>query len=255
MQQKIKALLLSASVAALTVGVIALAGTHKNELTTIFAGTNSISLDSEALKRIALEDIHLNPEKAVNDKKFRISLGEDKYIDGAIVFQDCNLQYTGSTLGDFFGIDNTGSESANAYNFQILFSLENTSSFSFSINEKASIGNSSIYTLFQIKYGVFGGEDFYNNIRLNYDNVIKPASISEDCYDSIKFSTNYVTMDSTDKNLNDYYDSSNFNVVGLQVKYGDKDDHDATDYYVQPGQWIKFALTNLTIGYSCINNN
>ena len=250
MQQKHKALLLFASVGALTVGVIALTGTHKNESTAIFAGTGSISLDSEALKGIALEDINLNPDKA-DDKKFRIPLGEGKYIDGAIVFQDCGLQYTGDTLGDFFGIDNSSSPSANAYNFQILFSLEHTSSFSFSINEKTSIGDSSIYTLFQVKYGVFGGDDFYNNIRLNYDNVVKTASISNGCYDSIDFSTNYVTMDSTDKNLSNYLDSSNYNVVGLQVKYGDKDGHDATEYFVQPGQWIKFALTNLTIGYSC----
>ena len=251
MQRKLKALLLSASVATtLTVGVIALAGAHKNESTTIFAGTGSISLDSEALKGIALEDINLNPDKA-DDKKFRIPLGEGKYIDGAIVFQDCGLQYTGDTLGDFFGIDNSSSPSANAYNFQILFSLEHTSSFSFSVNEKASIGDSSIYTLFQVKYGAFGGDDFYNNIRLNYGNVVETASNSKGCYNSTDFSTNYITMNSTDKNLSNYFDSSNYNVVGLQVKYGDMDGHGPTEYFVQPGQWIKFALTNLTIGYSC----
>lgn len=251
MQPKFKALLLSASVAALTVGVIALTGSRKNELTTVFAGTDSISLDSEALKGIALEDINLNPAKA-NDKKFRISLGDDKYIDGAIVFRDCGLQYTGDTLGDFFGIDNSSSGSANAYNFQILFSLENTSSFSFSINEKASIDDNSIYTLFHVKYGNFGGENFYDNIKNNYDNVVETASTSNGYYDSTEFSTNYVTMDSTDKSLNNYYfDRTNYSVVGLQVKYGVKDLHDATEYFVQPGQWIKFALTNLTIGYSC----
>ena len=52
------------------------------------------------------------------DKRFSIALDGGKYIDGVLLFRDCGYQYTGNSLGEYFGM-NSGGESANSYNFNI----------------------------------------------------------------------------------------------------------------------------------------
>lgn len=253
MKNRSKALLLFSGVAALSVVAVALSTNSTLNFNDVRATSSPVNLNSAALKTIALEDIDLKGVEGEYDKKFRIPLADNKYIDGAIVFQDCGSQFTGATLGDAFGIDNTASSTANAYNFQILFSLDNTSSISVDMTENASTGDGSVYTLFQLKYGNFGGADFYDNIKNNYDKVTCTQSSSGNYYDVA--TAKYLKLDegTRDNFTNHSLSQTDRTVVALQVTYGVSDESGVhgIDYWVQPYQWINFTLDNLTISYTC----
>lgn len=249
MKSKSVAVLFATAPIVVSLAAVAVITRNNEALKPAKADENSLVLDSTALENIALEDIDFGKSEG-KDKKFRIDLGNDKYIDGAVVFRDCGHQFTGNTLGDAFGINNENVETANAYNFQILFSLESSYDISFDITETSLTKDSSVYTLFQIKYGGFGGENFYNTINDRYGDVIDKTGDPGSLYSNSR--SDYLTMNDYTASLTNFkYSAEGYTVAALQITYGVIDNQPGDKYFVKPGNVIEFVLNRIEITYSC----
>ena len=136
---------------------------------------NIITVNKDMLFNAKLVD-YKHPKKTYmqgqSDKKFSIDVGNGKTIEGAIIFRDCGYQYVGETLLDAFGIKNT-SDSDNAYNFNILFSMDKLLRFDVNYTISSSDYN---WLEHQIKFGDLDNTDFYNNLgNIDYDWITERA--------------------------------------------------------------------------------
>ena len=137
---------------------------------------NVITISKDMLFHAKLEDYrHAGKEygKDGADKKFTIDVGNGRTIQGAIIFRDCSYQFVGDTLLDAIGINNK-SNSAQAYNFNILFSIDNLMRL-----DVAYTASSDVYNWIEqeIKFGNLSGtSDFYTNLSaVNYDWITEKA--------------------------------------------------------------------------------
>ena len=110
----------------------------------------SFEITGEMLRNTALEDFEMQDNRgdtpiAKTDKKFKIDIGNDKYILGALIFGDCDHQFTGNTLGDDFGLDNLEINKGNAVNFNLVLSFQNvvkvTTNFHINSMQKDGVSN------------------------------------------------------------------------------------------------------------------
>ena len=261
MNTKSKSLLLFAGISALSLSVAAVAinASKAKPLTIVKSGNSkSVTFTSSQLKNVALEDIDLGGSNGL-DKKFRLPLENGNYIDGAIVFRDCGHQYTGSKLGDFFGIDNPISAEANAYNFQILFSFESTVSLKVDFTEVASSNDGSVKSYFQIKYVDKEYVDFYDFIEDNYSKITEVVNSFDASFYTGYYQETILKLDNESsehagggysKTENDFHFSqSGATVAALQCTYASGEPWN--QYYVQKNSWIKFGLDSLSFEYNC----
>lgn len=261
MPTKPKALLLFAATSALSLSLVILAASTLKTSTFSIAESSSgyVTFSSSVLKTIALEDIKLKGDSEPADKKFRLPLGNEKYIEGAIVFNDCDYQYTGATLGDFFGVNNTDTK-ANAYNFNILFSMENTERIEVNYSLRSGTNDGSVYSYFEIKHSnKIGGNTFYEDLKTNYDKVKEKKSQSGDFYNGnhlgfaseLDGSSTPVEGGIYSKTSSGSCEQTNHTIAAFQCTYRVEDGEPADQYFVQVGQKIEFVINSLEIEYRC----
>ena len=214
----------------------------------------TVTIDDEMLENTILED-YQHPNKQYNvgeyDKRFTISLGGNKIIQGAILFRDCGYQFTGNTLGDAFGINNTDNKD-NAYNFNLIFSFENVTSMSINYSAYSTTYN---YIFHQIKYSYLNGEDFYSSLNsASYADLVARADPSElYVYDS--FATYEIKKDVSDPPIPDTLDQSFFytldasdahmNMVAFNLNCG------TSGSLIAANNSLEFTIKSLSFTYSC----
>lgn len=109
----------------------------------------TVDLDAVALNKDLTQPLHDSNNERY-DQLFTIALENEKYIDGALLFNDCGRQFIGDTLAEPFGLVNNDSN-ANNYDFNFFFetvgcrSMEVT--LTFSINELVPGGVHSLQIL------------------------------------------------------------------------------------------------------------
>ena len=232
---------LAAVSAIAAVGVAAL-GRHQSQLLRGAGVEKSITLDNDTLKTVALEDWEHTAGKA--DKKFTIPLANDCFILGAIIFNDCGLQSTGSSLGDPFGIDNSGSEDANAYNFNVLFSFEGNVGMKATFDVTSNSNNSSEEYCVQLKYANLDGADFYNNLKtISYNNLVKIPS-SGGFYDNGSYKNTHKAVNMLSLTDSIEYSASGFNLMGFQFTYYESK-------FIQAGHKLSCMFKELKFTYTC----
>lgn len=240
MKNKSLAILLATAPVVISVAAVMIYSDKNPLLNPVKADTETVVLDSNALKEIELVDVDLGKSK--NDKKFKFDLGNERYIEGAVLFNNYNNHFVGNTLGDVFGVDNTNSESANPYNFNIIFSIERSDSLSVDLTETSLTGDSSESTLVQVKSGyIWGGPDFYDRLKNNYAQVTARDGQQGGWYSN---STSYnITMDETSKTATDLNHSPvGFPALALGV---------TDNSYIQPGNKLQFQLNRIEIKFHC----
>ena len=213
------------------------------------AGVKTATITSADLKNTPFEDYEIVEGK--HDKKFRISLPDDKYINGCIVFRDCGHQFVGSTLGDAFGIDNTYSGAPkNAYNFNILFSFEHVTKITVDFRAIVSGSGGDEHSQLELKYASLSGEFYQGLINLNnYNSLTLSTKMSGTFYNRTKehrlvdpFTPSQGGLaDSQTLNLPD----TNYNIAAMQFTYS------SSSNYVNPGNKISFILNSLSFNYTC----
>ncbi len=119
-----------------------------------------------------------------NEGKFRNDLDNDKYIDEAILYQDCGYQSIGPSMGDNFTLDNTTdlNEAANNFNFNIYFSVHGIKSVSVNRSQKLEGADTtgSKSGMFSIKY--IGKNSLDNYFKENTHGFCKNYSESSTTY-------------------------------------------------------------------------
>ena len=210
-----------------------------------------VTVTYETLQATPLVDWDLKGEGAGHyDKKFRLNLSNGRYIDGAIIFNDCGDQSVGPTLGDPMKLDNTGNTGANAYNFNVLFSLQSTveATFYFDLH-RGGENLSSTSACLQVKHAKLKGDyhssDFYTILEsTDYADLTKFAgqgyfySDAEGTYSTR--TPNFTTGD--DGVL--YCGASGYTIVAFQFTYDD-------DKLLPGKQWISCALEEIKFQFAC----
>ena len=152
-------------------------GIENKEPIAIASAYKSVTLTNEQLRSVPLVHHVFNGDKV--DRTFRIPLGNEAYIDGAILFNDCSYQRVGSTLGDAFGIHNTDSE-PNAYNFNIFFSFEHISEMRVNATVTSYVVDENSYERSQMmaKYAAINTDLYSALSSTSYSQLVGPAGSS-----------------------------------------------------------------------------
>ena len=183
-----------------------------------------------------------------SDKKFTIDVGNGKTIEGVIIFRDCGYQYVGETLLDAFGIKNT-SNSDNAYNFNILFSMDKLKDFAVNYTISSSDYN---WLEHEIKFGNLDNTDFYNNLgNIDYDWITERAGGgggSRLFPGGEKAASNYFTVNEETINRAFHWGVGEpSNLVGFNISYY-RDDN--VQYKIPARSTLDFKLNLLQFTYS-----
>ena len=201
------------------------------------------------LSNTQLLDFNLGSPRGV-DKRFRINLTNEKYIDGALIFNDCSYQSCGNNLSSPMGINTAGCTDDNAYDFHVLFSFENIQSATFNFTGSSS---ESLMIKSKVKYGYIDG-DFYNTLVNNAtgENGNYGKNINGDFY----FASGEEVTAITDKGASgsvQYSTNSSANVVALQFTYHMGKDYifDNKNDYISPNQHLQFCLSQISFTYTC----
>ncbi len=78
------------------------------------------TLSASELQKCTFEPYTFN--KKTDSRKFKYEMSGGKFIEGAILFGDCEYQFVGNNLSEPFGIDNQSKGNKNA-DFHIFFSV------------------------------------------------------------------------------------------------------------------------------------
>lgn len=214
------------------------------EITTL--GRNKVaSITNADLKSVALENYVVKEGKV--DKKFHIPLLEGNYIDGAILFNDCDRQEVGGTLGDAFGQHNTESD-PQAYNFNIFFSFEHIVEVGINVDAYSyNFGLASEQSMLLLKYAHIDG-DFYQALEnADYDTLVgRPGSSSFYANGASDFNSygSSLTKEHTEMELFCQPHTSNLNIAVFQFTYRDGD-------FIDNGNEITCTINSLRFEYSC----
>ena len=139
--------------------------------TNVSAGTHKLNLDATALQSISLEDY--SPKEGKNDKKFTYTYDGDKYIEGALLFNDCTPQSVGNTLGDTMTLGSR--DDVGNMNFNIMFTAHNITKAYFRCQVYLESGNASFQVRTAIKYAQRGYDGLYSVLESNnysYDDFV-----------------------------------------------------------------------------------
>lgn len=140
-------------VSATAISATLLAAAPKTGEFSVLADNPTLDITGDMLNATVLEDFAMPDNREAttvwkNDKKFKIDLGNDRYLLGAMLFGDCDDQFIGSTLGDGFGLNNLENSKENAVNFHLVLSFQNvtkvTVDYHITLEQKAGVSNNAV---------------------------------------------------------------------------------------------------------------
>ncbi len=180
-----------------------------------------------------------------NEGKFRIDLDNGKYIDGAILYQDCGYQSIGPSMGDNFTLDNTTdpNKAANNFNFNIYFSVHGIKSVS--VNRSQILEGEGANTtgsksgLFSIKY--IGKNSITSYFKEHTHGFCKNYSESSSTYADFHSWSSTVTNSWTKIPASCDNAASGCGLFKIQIQ----------GTGLPFGQAVKFQLNYLTLTYTC----
>lgn len=231
---------------ALSVGTLAVvAGTKGMEAAkpiTVSAAIKSVELTAEQLRNVVLAN-HVFQERKT-DKIFRIPLDNGAYIDGAILFNDCENQYTGSTLGDAFGLHNPGPDSG-TYNFNVFFSFQNVTDISVSADICSDHTEDTEKTLMMAKFARIDG-NFHDVLTTTEYSTLVSRAGSGVFYDASDYNTAIATLNAehTSQSVSCERRDSNPNLAAFQFTYDDGN-------LIDNGNEITCTIKSLYFEYYC----
>ncbi|MCR5490657.1 MAG: hypothetical protein K6F32_00825 [Bacilli bacterium] len=239
MKRKMLAMLTGALlVSAVAIGVAGISANFDNPVRNVGATEITTTITSDMLAATALETHAwtFHDQTKAGEGKFRIALDGGKYIDGAILYQDCNHQTLSSNLGGTFSLDNSGQSSANNLNFHFFFSvfgLKNVqTTFKYSITTGAG-QDCTFRTKFFTQSSI---EDYFSN--RDYSGCVSDSS-------GQAFSSSYLfklySAENSYSHESDYSESSKANIFAIQFHSNS----------VPSGAKASFALTQLELTYTC----
>ena len=255
---------------------LAVAITSRNGLLNIHnakgtAEPKSLTLSNTDLKNVTLADFDIPDNRGAgapetkHDKKFKITRPDGKYIIGAVVYHDCGYQYIGTrneanaSLGDAFTMDNvTQPEEAahgqNAFNFHIIFALDNIDSISYNFDvavtdynvEKT---NAAYFTAVKVRqYSNPDNTDayFYSDITTKgYKGVVDNTDGDTTYFDDAKQAKTTERTAYHSQVTHDNYQNNNVgtNMVAIQFNYAGR--------MFAAEKVISFTFTSITFNYHC----
>lgn len=212
-------------------------------------GVKTVTITNADLLATKLEDFTIDPKQGL-DKKFRIALPDGKYIDGAVIFNDCGHQFVGDSLGDPFGIAAPSAAGAYAYNFNILFSFEHVTSIT--VDLRASVTgegeNTGKEAIIWLKYASLKGE-FYQGLigHSNYAELVansRESGIYSAAY--YKFEQLALSVDEESAlNLSTGASGDDINIAAFQFTQSQ------WKYIATPGFTTSAFINSLTFTYYC----
>ena len=209
---------------------------------------HSVNITNAMLSNTVLEDFDLGSAKG-KDKRFRINLANEKYIDGALIFNDCSYQSCGDNLAAPMGINTAGCKVDNAYDFHVLFSFENVQSASFSYTSSSQGYSGLIKSI--VKIGNLEG-NFYDALFENatgengdYGKNIKDASKPGSFYFVSNYSTPTYTVEGGSGSV-ECSTNTSANVVAFQLTL-----YDWEFDLISPNQQLQFCLSQISFTYTC----
>ena len=209
-----------------------------NKVISAKATTNELTIDNAKASTAVLEDwVHSNDRP---DKKFRIELDSEHYIDGLFLFNDCQYQSVGATLGDGFVIDNTGKGNANAYNFNICLAVTGVKTISFVFDYTSNVDawsttNSRAKVRATTPTPPYDIETYAKS--QTYQGLVNGGSYTSTNQDSFS-STSFHTTGSFVKDS--YTFGNGYTFLNLCVE-GD----------VIPGARVEFSINQISLTYTC----
>lgn len=208
------------------------------------ASTGSVTLNTkEKLQAVTFSELDLGAGS--KDKQFQISLGNDKYINGALIFSDCGNQFVGDDLSDSFGLDVSKlSRDDNAFNFNFLFSFEKNvtvAEIHFTVVDTTGAGTRYANRLRYSSGIESDSSEFYTTLRNNLSKITS----NNDSFFNGEFAAHENTLSST-KTYDSLYrekGSYNNNTI-IDLNFNSRD-------YVPRGDIVTIQITSISFTYEC----
>ncbi|MBE6134575.1 MAG: hypothetical protein E7179_01015 [Erysipelotrichaceae bacterium] len=245
MKRKQATLLTLVGVSAL--GLLAMVvGTHGRQLIPSFAEPKDYdrNIGPTQFAGCTFEDYTFGGK--TDSKAFTYQMEDGKYMEGAILYGDCDHQSVGATLSQSFVLDNSDQGGANHADFHIFFSAQGITSASFSFDvelDKAPEVGQNIHVQASLKsstlfsnglYSGLSGEASYSNITQGSGAFYNAGSGSRDFY-----------LTNASKKLEDcskeITDIKSANAVAFQVNA----------FNIPAGRTLTITLKSVTIKYTC----
>ena len=225
----------------------------------------SLTLDKTALSNVTFEQFDIVDNRKggteiKHDKKFRIALENGKYILGAILYHDCGHQYIGTasevnaTLADAFTMNNVGTGGTNAFNFNIVFSLDNIDSLTYYYTATLKQGETypkdscEFYSEIKAKRYASDGKDasFYSALTTaGYDGLLQNHNDDRKYYNSVNgsFADNFKDNNPITK----WHQAQNLNANMVVIQFNSS----GSKGLIEGDKIISFAFDSITFNYHC----
>lgn len=227
--------------------------------------SKSLTLDKTALSNVTFEEFDIVDNRwggteIKHDKKFRIALDNGKYILGAILYHDCGHQYIGTasevnaTLGDAFTMNNVGTGGKNAFNFNIVFSLDNIDSLTYYYTATLKQGETypkdscEFYTEIKAKRYTSDGKDasFYNELTTaGYNGLLQYHGDDRDYYDFLQ--GDFADYFEEENPNPEWYQAQNLDANMVVIQFNSS----GSQGLLEGDKIISFAFDSITFNYHC----
>ena len=252
---KVSMILMSVACASILIAFEALNANKPSLKVAASRPRHTTNITQEMLQNTVLEDWDIKKNGLI-DKKFRIQLPKGKYIDGAIIFNDVSGQTCGPTLADALMHDNTQGTETKPYNFNVLFSLENTVKLVTNFKMKCNRADSGECLYFQTKFALYSEDHdrtkFYEEIEDNYTYTAVTSTCNAEGSnyyygDSSAYTSDWSNIDAVEKDISvewDVYRSLRVAAIQFTSRYSGGN-------IVHAGDWLSCTLTSLSLTYEC----
>ena len=118
-----------------SLGLVALTATAQSRLSMPSLAdkpVNEVTLDTSELAKCSLSAYTFDGK--TDSRQFTYSMAGGKYMEGALLYGDCDHQSVGSVLSEPFVLDNSAQGTANAADFHLFFSAQGLTSASFTFD-------------------------------------------------------------------------------------------------------------------------
>ena len=235
-------------VGASTLGLLALVvGSHGRLLTPSFAGPKNYDrfIGPTEFAGCTFEDYAFGGK--TDSKAFTYQMADGKYMEGAILYGDCQHQSVGTNLSESFELDNSKQSGENNGDFHIFFSAQGITyaSFYFDIELDEAIGTDLTFQ-YGIKYTNLCSSGLYSVLDEETDYSRVTSGAGPIFYNAEGGSTNgKITAGSTTRTNVSYEitrtSSNPANAVAFQVN----------PWGVPAGRKLTITLKSVTIRYTC----
>ena len=160
-------LLSTLGVASLSLATLVIVGSHNAHLKASYASDTETVLDADELAKCTLNPYTFDGQ--TSSRQFVYNLANGKYIQGAVLYGDCQHQSVGATLADTMTMDNNGgADYSNAADFHFFFCARGLNYVEFTFDmwiTNAAEGSYSDEVRYGAKISNLCGTDLYDALE------------------------------------------------------------------------------------------